>query len=48
MNIWEGGKGREGKKTMRLLMIENKLRADGGRGVGDGLDGRWVIGRHLL
>ena len=40
MNIWEGG-GREDREInhMRLLMIENKLRVDGGKWVGDGLDG---------
>ena len=42
MNIWEGGKEKkERRKTnhKRLLKIENKLRVDGGKEVGDGLDG---------
>ena len=32
----------------RLLMIENKLRADRGREVGDGLDGGWLLRRALV
>ena len=41
MTIWEGG-GEIGERETnhrRLLIIENKLRVDGGRWVGDGLDG---------
>ena len=33
------GKGERQTNHKRLLMIENKLRVDGGRWVGDGLDG---------
>ena len=40
MNIWGGEK--------RLLMIEKKLRVDGGRWVEDGLDGWWVLRRALV
>ena len=40
MNIWEGaGRGDRETNHKRLLTIENKLRVDGGRWVGDGLDG---------
>ena len=40
MNTGEG-KGKKERETnhMRLLIIENKLRVDGGRLVRDGLDG---------
>lgn len=41
MNIQEEEKG--GKQIMRLLTMENKLRVNGGRWVGDGI-GRWVLG----
>ena len=44
MNIWEGGKRKE-VNHKRLLMIENKLRVDGGRWMGDGLDECWVLRR---
>ena len=39
MNIWEGGEEESETNHKRLLTIENKLRVDGGRWVGDGLDG---------
>ena len=40
MNIGEGGERVERETNhKRLLMIENKLRCDEGRQVGDGLDG---------
>ena len=40
MNIWAGGEKEErGTNHKRFLMIENKLRVDRGRWVGDGLDG---------
>ena len=40
MNIWESG-GKEERETNHkiLLTIENELRIDGGRWVGDGLNG---------
>ena len=40
MNIWEGREKREDSETKhnRLLTIENKLRVDGGREAGHGLD----------
>ena len=38
MNIGKGGK-REGANHKRLVIIENKLRVDGGWWVGDGLFG---------
>ena len=34
-----GGGGETERNHRRLLMIQNKLRVDGGRWVGDGLDG---------
>ena len=41
MNIWEGGEktGKRETNHKGLLIIENKLKVDGGRRVGDGLDG---------
>ena len=42
-----GGEERE-TKHKRLLMIQNKLRVDGGREVGDGLDGWWISRRALV
>ena len=49
------GKGRKNKMKIaretnhkRLLMLENKLRADGGRWVGDGLDGGWALRKALV
>ena len=38
-HLESGGKGEMKTYNRRLLMIENKLRVDGGRWVGDGLDG---------
>ena len=35
----EGGGEKRGKQTTRELVIENKVRVDGERWVGDGLDG---------
>ena len=44
MNVCEGGwKGERKENHKRLIMIENKLRVDGGRWVGDGLDGGWAL-----
>ena len=36
MSLWEGGGGEgiKGNKSQRLLMIENKLRVDGGEQLG--------------
>ena len=50
MNIWEGRGEREERETnqKRLLMIENKLWVNGGRWVGDGLDGSWELRRALI
>ena len=44
MSLWEGGGGEgiKGNKSQRLLMIENKLRVDGGE-VG-GAWAKWVMG----
>ena len=39
MNIWEGEKREKETNHKRLLMIEKELRDDGGRWVGDGVDG---------
>ena len=42
------GRGEREKREVnhkRLLMIENKLRVGGGRWMGDGLDGCWVLRR---
>ena len=43
------GRGKKEKEAnhKKLLAIENKLRVDGGRWVGDGLDG-WCILRRAL
>ena len=46
MSIWKGGKEKKEKKRKRerdtghksILSIENKLRVDGGRWAGNGLD----------
>ena len=37
-----------GTNHKRLLMVENKLRIDGRRWEGDGLDGWWVLRRALV
>ena len=47
------GKGQIKKKKMekkhkKLLKMGNKLRVDGGRWVGDELDGCWVLRRALV
>ena len=44
MNIWEGGGGEEWrekrvKQTIRDLIMENKIRVDGRRWMGNELDG---------
>ena len=39
MNIGEEEKEERETNHKRLLMVENKLRVDGGRWVGDGLNG---------
>ena len=40
MNTWEGrARGERETNHKRLLTIENKLRVDGGKWVGDGLNG---------
>ena len=47
MGRW--GEGESKTNYKRLLTVENKLRrVDGGRWVGDGLDGRWVLRRALV
>ena len=38
MNIWEGGGEEREPNSKRLLIIENKLRVDGGRST------KWVMG----
>ena len=45
-----GGEKKRDRQTdqNRCLKIENKLRVDGGRRVGDGLDGRSVLRRTLV
>ena len=44
----EGREKREAKQTPRDSRIENKLRVDGGREVGDGLDGCRASRRALV
>ena len=43
-----GGREERERNHKRPLMIENTLRVDGGRWVGDGLDGEWVLRRALV
>ena len=40
------GSGR--REERQAILIDRELRVDGGRGVGDGLDGGWVLRRALV
>ena len=43
------GKKREREANhKRLLTVENKLRVNGGRWVGDGLNGSWALKRAIV
>ena len=44
----KGKRKERGEPENRLLKIENKLKVDGEKWVGDGLDGWWVLGNALV